>query len=119
MALTAAQYKAKFDTAIQNAENTVNVDAFNTQSEVKVAWAQIAAVWEFLWFEKAMFDKRGLVPSAAANAYAAKAESNLAKAETDATGFSASSNSPKAVGWAQMASDYAYAFAELTKVEAP
>lgn len=117
MAMTAAQYKTKFDACQANAESAGG--AFNTQPEVKVAWAQAAAVYGFLWLEKAVFDKQGLVPSAAADVYATKAESALSKATTEAASFSASTNSPKAVAWAQMASNYAYAWAEQVKVAAP
>lgn len=92
---------------------------WNTKPEAKHAWAMIASVWAFLWVERAQMDKHSITPSATALAYVTKAETFIAKAETDAPGAYAASNAPKIVAWCSIAQNYAYAWLELTRAEQP
>lgn len=115
--MTTAQYKAKFDAAAAQSEVGTGVDTFNTKPEAKHAWAMIAAVWAFLWVERAQMDKHAITPSTTANGYLTKCETFQAKAEADAGGIYAASNAPKIVAWCAIAQNYAYAWLELTRAE--
>ena len=108
MAMTAAQYKTKFETALADSKSKAFL-----YPQRGVGYAQIGSVWAFLYAEKSRMDKLGITPSAAADAYAVKAEAALG----DAAGRVATYPNV-CVANCQEASVWAFAFGEQAKMDA-
>jgi len=116
MALTAAQYKAKFDNA-QTKANTNLPNAFDKA----VAWSQIGGVWAYLWVEQQRIDKQkaakpSFVVSAAALGYQTAAETALNNGEARITTI-LGQNPATAAAYSGIGSNAAFAYAETVRVD--
>src|SRR6185295_6410687 len=116
MALTADQYKAKFDNA-QSKANSNLPNAFDKS----VAWSQVGGVWSYLWVEQRRIDKQkaanpAFQVSAAALGYQTAAENALNSGEARINTV-LGQNPAVAAAYSGIASNAAFAYAETVRVD--
>lgn len=112
MAMTAAAYKTKWESVQASGVSAANTSvAFGGGAEKAAAYAQIAAIWAYLYIEKSRMEKEGLTISTQATTYQNDVETRLA------TAISRISQPPVAVSWSLLASNLAYAFVEQVRVD--
>lgn len=112
MAMTAATYKTKWESVQANGVSAAGTSvAWGGGAEKAAAYAQISAIWAYLYIEKSRMEKEGLWISPQATTYQNDVENRLATAQAKIQ------QPPVAVSWSLLASNLAYAFVEQVRVD--